>query len=40
MHGLNMHLGRYDEFDFFDYLGDPNMSPEIERTNIHSQMEK
>jgi hypothetical protein len=40
MFGLNMHMGRYEEIDFFDILNDPYMSPEIERTNIHTQMEK
>lgn len=40
MHGLNMHLGRYEELDFFDILNDPYMSPEMQRVDIHSQMEK
>jgi hypothetical protein len=40
MFGLNMHMGRYDELDFLDILNDPYMSPELERVNIHSQVEK
>lgn len=39
MHGLNMHMGRYEEIDFFDVLGDPYMNPSKE-TSIHSQVEK
>lgn len=40
MHSLNMHMGRYDEFDFFDYLNDPNMCPDRERVDVHTRMEQ
>ena len=40
MFGLNMHMGRYDELDFFDILNDPNMSPDMERINIHTRTAK
>ena len=40
MHGLNMHMGRYEELSFFDVLNDPYQSPELEREGIHSAMEK
>lgn len=36
MHGLNMHMGRYESIDFFDILNDPYMSPEIDREGVHA----
>ena len=40
MHGLNIHMGRYDEVDFCDILNDPYMTPEVEKVDVHTQMEK
>ena len=40
MHGLNMHMGRYEELDFFDILNDPYTSPELDREGPHTRMEK
>eukprot|EP00349_Pseudokeronopsis_sp_Brazil_P004890 CAMPEP_0202958238 /NCGR_PEP_ID=MMETSP1396-20130829/2601_1 /ASSEMBLY_ACC=CAM_ASM_000872 /TAXON_ID= /ORGANISM="Pseudokeronopsis sp., Strain Brazil" /LENGTH=100 /DNA_ID=CAMNT_0049676197 /DNA_START=115 /DNA_END=417 /DNA_ORIENTATION=+ len=40
MHGLNLHMGRYEQLDFFDYIGDKNASPDLEKEGIHAQMEK
>ena len=40
MHALNMHLGRYDELDFFDVLNDPYSDPIGERVDVHTRMEK
>ena len=35
MHGLKMHMGRYEELDFFDVLNDPSMNPDMDRRPIH-----
>jgi hypothetical protein len=40
MHGLNMHMGRYEEFDFFDYLGGSDMSPNTDKEGPHASMER
>ena len=40
MHGLKMHMGRYDSIDFFDILNDPYMTPEVDREGVHASMEK
>ena len=40
MHGLNMHMGRYEEIDFFDILNNPYESPELDKTSINAKMEK
>jgi hypothetical protein len=40
MFGLNMHMDRYDELDFFDILNDPNESPDTERESVHAKLEK
>ena len=40
MHGLNMHMGRYEELDFFDILNDPDQCPDLDRETIHARMEK
>eukprot|EP00350_Pseudokeronopsis_sp_OXSARD2_P007003 CAMPEP_0170543574 /NCGR_PEP_ID=MMETSP0211-20121228/2650_1 /TAXON_ID=311385 /ORGANISM="Pseudokeronopsis sp., Strain OXSARD2" /LENGTH=66 /DNA_ID=CAMNT_0010846989 /DNA_START=204 /DNA_END=404 /DNA_ORIENTATION=- len=40
MHGLNSHMGRYEQVDIFDILNDPYQSPELERESIHAKMEK
>ena len=40
MFGLNMHMDRYDDVDFFDILNNPDEAPEGNRENIHAQMEK
>lgn len=40
MHGLNMHLGRYDELDFLDVLGDPYNKPDVDKEGPHARMEK
>ena len=39
MHALNMHMGRYDELDFFDILNDPYNNPEGNRVDLHTRME-
>ncbi len=40
MHGLKMHMGRYDELDFFDVMGDVNLNPGIDKEGVHARMEK
>ena len=40
MHGLNLHLGRYDTLDFLDVLGDPFNNPDMDKEGPHSRMEK
>lgn len=40
MHALNMHMGRYDELDFFDILNDPYQNPERERVGVHARLEQ
>lgn len=43
MHGLNMHMDRYDELDFADILNDPYQSPEmsnLERDGVHTRVAK
>lgn len=40
MHGLNIHMGRYEELDFCDILNDPYMSPDMERVDVHSRVAK
>lgn len=40
MHGLNMHMGRYEELDEFDILNNPYESPDTDRIGVHAQMEK
>ena len=40
MHALNMHMGRYDEVDFFDVLGDSYNNPDGERVDVHTRLEK
>ena len=40
MHGLNIHMGRYEELDFFDILNDPYMNPTMERVDVHTQTAK
>ena len=40
MHALNMHLGRYEELDFFDILNDPYTNPDRERVDVHTRMEQ
>ena len=40
MFGLNMHMDRYDDLDFFDILNDPYQSPDMERESVHAQVEK
>ncbi len=38
MHGLNSHMGRYDEIDAFDLYGQPRHNPERERETIHARL--
>lgn len=38
--GLNSHMGRYEEFDFCDWLNDPRESPFLEKEGIHNRLEK
>ncbi len=40
MFALNMHMDRYEDLDFTDILNNPYESPEMERENIHAQMQK
>jgi len=40
MFGLNMHMERYDELDFFDILNDPHMAPDQVRVDVHTQAAK
>jgi hypothetical protein len=40
MHGLNMHMERYEDLDFFDILNHPDESPDMDREDIHTKMEK
>ena len=40
MHGLNMHMGRYEELDFFDILNDPYMTPDMEKEDVNTRMER
>ena len=40
MHGLKMHMGKYDELDFTDILNDPYTSPETDKVGIRSAVEK
>ena len=40
MHGLNMHMGRYEEIDFFDILNDPYNTPEVDKEGMRARMEK
>ena len=40
MHGLNMHMGRYEELDFFDILNDPYMTPDLDKEGAHTRMAK
>ena len=35
-----MHMGRYDELDFFDILNDPYQSPEMDKEGPHARMER
>ena len=38
MHGLNSHMGRYDEIDAFDLYGKQKNNPEVERETIHARL--
>ncbi len=40
MFGLNLHMDRYEELDFFDILNDPNMKPDTEKNGIHFKCEQ
>lgn len=40
MHGLNMHMERYEDLDFTDILNDPYQAPETDKNGVHFQMEK
>jgi hypothetical protein len=40
MFGLNMHMGRYEELDFFDILNDPYMTPDLDKVPHYTKMEK
>jgi hypothetical protein len=40
MHGLNIHMGRYDELDFFDIMNDPYSRPEMDKIDGRAQLEK
>lgn len=38
--GLNSHMGKYDEMDFQDAMGDPYEQPEMEKEIVHSKLQK
>ena len=40
MHGLKMHLGRYEELDFFDIMGDDLNNPNVDKEGPHGRMER
>ena len=40
MHALNMHMGRYDELDFFDVFNDPYNNPEADRVGTRTRLEQ
>ena len=40
MHGLNMHLDRYEDLDEFDILNNPYESPDMDKVGVHAHMEK
>ncbi len=40
MHGLKMHLGRYEELDFFDIMGEDSMNPVTDKVGAHARAER
>lgn len=40
MFGLNMHLGRYHEFDHLDILNDPNSLPDLDKVGQRTRLEQ
>ena len=40
MHGLKAHLGRYEELDFFDIMGEETMNPNVDKVGIHTRAER
>lgn len=39
-HGLRSHMGKYEEMDFCDAMGDPYEQPEMEKNTPHSKLQK
>lgn len=39
MFGLNHHMDRYDELDFFDILGGDDQTPVLDKEGPHARME-
>jgi hypothetical protein len=40
MHGLQMHMGRYDELDEFDIYNNPDETPDVDREPLYAKMER
>eukprot|EP00351_Strombidinopsis_sp_SopsisLIS2011_P005979 CAMPEP_0116871956 /NCGR_PEP_ID=MMETSP0463-20121206/2530_1 /TAXON_ID=181622 /ORGANISM="Strombidinopsis sp, Strain SopsisLIS2011" /LENGTH=129 /DNA_ID=CAMNT_0004511343 /DNA_START=36 /DNA_END=425 /DNA_ORIENTATION=+ len=40
MLALNSHMGKYDELDVTDYLNDPYMQPDMDRSAPNNKLEK
>ena len=40
MFGLNSHLGRYHELDFFDTLNDPSENPNLDKVGQRFRVEE
>ena len=40
MHGLNENMNRYDQFDFLDFLNDPNERPDFEYAGVRDHVEQ